>query len=352
MEKRKKQNKKKLRTLILVLFLTITMFGTSTYAWFTANRNVTINSLDVHVEASNGLQISTDASSWKSVITNADITDNAYTGHTNMLPANVTAVSTDGAVGSSTGRLTMYKSIIDNDATTGDYTITTQVDTEAAGSTGNFIAFDVFLRVDENKTIYMTDQSNVIANGTDKGLKNAARVAFVMVGHGESTASASTLASVQYPAANMPARAIIWEPNATTHTALVTSSVAPEYGVTLNDQTTRTTYYGINATISTPLFLIPVVNPSRLSSFVDPANTTETARYSGISAAVTPDIVTPAGDTSYHQAFNLVAGVTKMRIYMWLEGQDIDCENGATGSDITFNLQFSTDSSAPTPSGG
>ena len=60
MRKSRKQEKKKkkLRTLVLLLFLTIIMFGTSTYAWFTANKTVTINSLDVHVEASGGIQIS------------------------------------------------------------------------------------------------------------------------------------------------------------------------------------------------------------------------------------------------------------------------------------------------------
>ena len=67
------RNKKGFRSLVLLLFLTIIMFGTSTYAWFTANRVVTINSLDVHVEAGNGIQVSTDAASWKSVLTNADI---------------------------------------------------------------------------------------------------------------------------------------------------------------------------------------------------------------------------------------------------------------------------------------
>ena len=351
MKKNKKENKKKkLRTLILLLFLTITMFGTSTYAWFTANRMVTINSLNVHVEASNGLQISTDASSWKSVITNADITDNAYSGNTNMVPASVTAVSTDGAVTASTGRLTMYKSIIGNDATTGAYNIKTQVDTETAGTTGNFIAFDVFLRVDEDKTIYMTDGSNVIANGTDKGLKNAARVAFIPVGHGVSTLAASALKDLQYSTTEMPTNAIIWEPNANTHTDLVTASVAPEYYVTLNDETNRTSYYGINSAIDDPMLLIPVVNPDSVSHFFDMDDTEQAATaatYSTVSAEVTPDLVTAAGNTAYVEAFELKAGVTKMRIYMWLEGQDIDCENGATGSDIVFNLQFSTDSSAP-----
>ena len=42
----------------------------------------------------------------------------------------------------------------------------------------------------------------------------------------------------------------------------------------------------------------------------------------------------------YKQVFSLTAGVTKMRIYMWIEGQDIDCENYATGASISYNLQF------------
>ena len=66
----KKKKDKKLRSLFLLLFLTIIMLGTASYAWFTANQVVTIQALDLQVEASNGLQISTDAVSWKSVITN------------------------------------------------------------------------------------------------------------------------------------------------------------------------------------------------------------------------------------------------------------------------------------------
>ena len=51
-------------------------------------------------------------------------------------------------------------------------------------------------------------------------------------------------------------------------------------------------------------------------------------------------------NSAYQRAFDLKAGVTKMRIYMWIEGQDIDCENNATGSDITYNVQLSTQSSS------
>ena len=36
----------------------------------------------------------------------------------------------------------------------------------------------------------------------------------------------------------------------------------------------------------------------------------------------------------------LSRGVTKIRIYMWVEGQDVDCENNASGGNIEFNLGF------------
>jgi len=323
--KKKKVNKK--RNLVLLLIVSVIMLGTTTYAWFTANQVVTINSIDVKVEASNGLQISTNASAWKSVLTNADITA-GYSGHTNQLPSTVTNVSTDGKVNQSNGTLNMYKAVIGNDATTGDYNITTSLESDRAGSTGNYIAFDVFLRVDKAQTIYLTTSSNVVAKegSEDKGLKNAARVAFVTLGNGESTDSPSDLTRLSN---NVASKAIIWEPNYDGHTAMVTDSVASEYGVTLSS-TTSTPYYGVNKEITTPIELKPLVNGT---------NTDD-------ATLVQPNIISPVTMTQYERAFDLPAGVTKMRVYMWIEGQDIDCENNATGSDISYNLQLSTQSSA------
>ena len=142
---KKDKKRKKIRSLVLLLVLTIIMFSTATYAWFTANQTVTVSTLDVHVEASNGLQISTDASEWKTVITNADITA-GYTGSKNMVPATLNAVSTDGTVTDS--ELNMYKGVVGSDAQTGEYTITAAKSTAKAGNIGDYIAFDMFLRVD------------------------------------------------------------------------------------------------------------------------------------------------------------------------------------------------------------
>lgn len=38
----------------------------------------------------------------------------------------------------------------------------------------------------------------------------------------------------------------------------------------------------------------------------------------------------------------LYPGEGKIRVYMWVEGQDVDCENSASGATINFDLQFTT----------
>ncbi len=336
--KKDEKKRKKLRTLILLLFLTIIMFGTSTYAWFTANRVVTIQSLDVQVQASNGIQISTNAVDWKSVITNNDITNAAYTGNVNQVPTNVTAISTIPQA-TSQGRLNMYSAVVDADASTGAYTITTALETDTAGESGKYIAFDVFVRVDQEQAIYLTSDSDVTVTGNseDKGLKNAARVGFVILGNTAATSSAETMTALN---AGTSSTVIFWEPNVDAHRPIVISSVAPEYNVQLTEQTTGSyapvAYRGIKYAITPALGLKGVVN----------GTTTVDGSSNEISQAVTPAIRTKANNSEYKSFATLSAGVTKIRVYMWIEGQDIDCENNATGSNISFNVQLSTQSSA------
>ena len=70
-EDRKKRRKYRLLILLLLLLGTGTMLVTSTYAWFTSNRTVTVEDIDVNVAASGGIQVSVDGTNWKSIITNA-----------------------------------------------------------------------------------------------------------------------------------------------------------------------------------------------------------------------------------------------------------------------------------------
>ena len=371
--KRQNRKRKRLRTLILLLFLTIIMFGTSTYAWFTANRIVTIESINVHVETSDGLQISTDGTTWKSVITRNDILNNKYSGAVNFIPSTLDAVSTNGGTtddGTAHTRLmNMYASNIQSDinVNSGNYTIyTTKVD-EATDKT-KFIAFDIFLKVSSNKPVYLnssnSNYSNVVKRAdtdqvtyADRGLKNAARVAFVPIGEAAATASQSDIIAAYYTG-TMPA-VKIWEPNNDTHAAAVVNSVGPEYGYNAtnsnalsNTNSARLDYYGMITAIpaaekkdliGTVRGTITTYGTSPVTTFsevMDQGTVTDTAAlYSTTGVLIsTPATLTANKD---YQIFELNEGITKMRVYMWIEGQDIDCENNASGTDITYNIELS-----------
>ena len=55
-----------------------------------------------------------------------------------------------------------------------------------------------------------------------------------------------------------------------------------------------------------------------------------------------PNIKTVMNNTNNEQILTLNSGITKLRIYMWIEGQDVDCEDNASYGDISFSLEFTT----------
>lgn len=53
-------------------------------------------------------------------------------------------------------------------------------------------------------------------------------------------------------------------------------------------------------------------------------------------------------DTDKVEIFTLQPGITKIRVYCWIEGQDYDCENDASGGNIALNLQITRSANQPT----
>ena len=78
-QNRRKRKKYRLLILLLLLFGTGIMLATSTYAWFTANKTVSIGTLQVQIEAKNGIQISADGTNWKSIVQKTDLTSASTT---------------------------------------------------------------------------------------------------------------------------------------------------------------------------------------------------------------------------------------------------------------------------------
>lgn len=336
MNKKESKRKNNLKSAILLLLLLAILLVSSTYAWFTANKTVTISDIDVRIEAQNGLQISANGVDWKSMITVDDLKNSAYANNTNQIPDVIEPVSTVGDV--TGGKMQMFYGSVN--PVEGVYSLSATAEpSETAGTNGRYVAFDVFLKVnqDENNVILGANSSVVFKgseNSTNKGLENAARVAFLKQGNSDATESVDTFIAqngAQSFTEASQTTTFIWEPNSDVHTAAGVKAASDTYHITTTEtDATKIDYYGIKQAIVTPVKLI------------DTNNGTDTTNFTKL----TPSYSTKKAMEDVNNAFSLTKGVTKVRIYMWVEGQDVDCENTASGSDITFKLELKVPDSA------
>lgn len=324
MVKKNERRKNNLRYSLLLLLLLLVFLMVSTYAWFTANQTVTISTLDVNVQTSNGLQISADAINWKTILQKADITGASatYTSSVNQVPDEMQPVSSAGIVDTGTGYMDMYFGTVDALEDGTGYSLASDKEVDTRGAEGRYIAFDIFLRVDQTTPVYLTTASNIITKegAADKGLQNAARVAFIDEGNvadvGDSTGAQALKGGTT---------SIIWEPNYDVHTAAGVANAKEIYGLdTTTTGASQLSYQGIKAEFAG-------------SEGVTLKNTNTFSQYF---QTVTPTISTVKDFDAQQTLLNLKAGITKVRIYMWVEGQDVDCENNASGTDISFNVQI------------
>lgn len=332
-KKNSRRRKRRLLILLIALFFTTVMFATTTYAWFTANKTVTVSTLTVNVEAQNGIQISADGTNWKSIVQTTDLTgvhDTTYTDSVNQIPATMEPVSTIGNIDED-GHMEMFYGTVGSNAG-GQYILTATKETDTEGTTGKYIAFDLFFKVDAATDIYLTTSSGVrTTNAEDTGIKNASRIGFVVLGN---TAAGSSVETIQGLNAGESANKYIWEPNYDVHTAAAVAHARDTYGeTTTTTGASQLAYSGVKAEIASENNVL--VNTSGATAY--------TTNYSSYFDTVTVAYSTIAGFSTRQQIFRLQAGVTKVRIYMWIEGQDVDCENNASGGTITYDLQITTE---------
>ena len=296
---------KRIMLAFLMLLVTAVALTTASYAWFTANTRVQLGNIDVNVQASNGIQVSTDATNWKASLTTTELKGTAFVGNTNQFPNTLSPVSTVGSL--TTGKFNMFVGELNEDATLD----ATAAPAEVSGTNGQYIAFDLFFKAATAQDIYLNDGSGIDAAlvvGTvlkDTGLKYSARVGFLVQG----TDATNTPATAQALATGTSTNQYIWEPNADDHTAtaigLGASGIVPYSGL-------RAVGNNLNLTTLPP------------TNFATVLSNTSTV-----------------GTVPSNKLFTVGPGITKVRVYIWIDGQDIDCENSASlGSGIRTVLDF------------
>lgn len=318
-----KKAKKRVFILILLLVLMILLLGSGTYAWFSSNKHGTIESIDINVATVTGLEISENAIDWKNELTKEELINayKTYPRSMNQLPDTLSNVSTAANV--TNGFMDMFYGIT-SEENDGGFTLTT-TDQEEKRCTGDeecvdkhYIAFDVFLKVTTPSAIGITANSSVLpqAGAQDKGSQNAARVGFVV----EGTVGPNASAAAQ--ALKGGSKGLIWEPNYDTHSDTGVAAARNVYGITTSKTgASRIAYKGVNRAFQTPIYI----------------NQTDRSSYF---TSVNPDIATTKMFQENQYLMNIGAGITKVRVYMWLEGQDVDMENNVAATKLSYTLEF------------
>ena len=330
--KNKKFKKSRLFYLLLLLLLTTISLSTSSYAWFTTNRLVKIDLLDVSVRAQGGIEISVDGTNWKSAVSVDDIVNAElnYPANINQIPFVLEPVSTIGELENGKMKI-FYGNAVNNE--TGQYILETtrSIEERSFGETSNgkFITFDLFLKTSSNTKLYLTPESNVTYTGDESaGIENAVRFAFIEEG---TVAIGSSLNVIQSLLTNDNNKVYIWEPNYDTHTEHGIENAKDVYNITITNPSGQVNYDGVSKEIS-----------KNQNITTNKANSTN---YPNFFKKVEVDYYTKNGFDTNIEVFSLKSGITKIKVYMWVEGQDVDCENNAAIGNISLNLQFSTNPS-------
>lgn len=146
---------------------------------------------------------------------------------------------------------------------------------------------------------------------SDKGLKSSVRVGFLVQGNDPT----STPTTARALANGTTTTQTIWEPNADVHT---------EYATNMSGASGVMAYMGGKAAATDPVAMTNTTNFETVTAGTHNLKTsTEATKY-------------PAGTI-----FSFQAGITKVRVYVWLEGQDIDNEDTASlGTGVGVKLNF------------
>ncbi|MEI3401484.1 MAG: hypothetical protein V8R51_03790 [Clostridia bacterium] len=383
MKEKSQKNKRKseMNAMFFIILIAAVMFIISTYAWFSTQKNVSITNLQGTVEVAEGLEISLDAQNWSNGIVlgkeegQLSIIDNAYTGHHNISPTEMLPVSTLGLVSSNTMTdLKMLRGKIENSKILSEIKPMNEQQTDATKTDyPGYFAFDIFLKnSSKNDTQddilqlnYDSSLEIMDASKVNTGLQNTARVAFVKYsGTSDVMANQATIlketAGVGVGAVSSYISDVaIWEPNSNAHS---------EYIVTNNNMITwsaadSTAYAtktldngkkGFDVTTQMPTYALKESSEGATINDIykwDGSETKVQKQYvlqTKVTAkASTEDdyaledgvqdlVSTSNGTTKFGIA---PSKISRIRIYVWLEGQDVDCINYAShGGGIKVNI--------------
>ena len=386
MKKRNKKHERRVKRLIVSCGLCAIILSASTYAWFIGMKTVNVEAFDVTIAAIDGLSLSLDGKTWSDTVTinkaNHADPDTVGAGSTNSWggDAGLVPMSTVGKINGTSSRLTLYEKGSFT-ATPGGYRVmASEVNNTGATEARGYVAFDLFVKNlsgeayyedldDKNEeAIYLTTESEVTvadagANKDKSGIENSVRVAFAQIGR----VKADTTEEAKIRAINCNTAdgvtsictrdAVIWEPNDTKHVQNAinwyTTSCKHRDAA---DLTQAGSYSGTCGVIKDGTYY-PTYAVSGVIDETDKVDVYDGTEYNGWTTSISAtaakgklmkvptftDTMKMKPGTERPELMTLAPNsITKVRVYVYIEGQDVDNYDFASlGKKISVAFGFS-----------
>lgn len=290
---------------IAMLIVSAIVLTSSTFAWFSMAKRVEVETMELNITSPDGVQISANANAFTTMLTLADVKGestarwNAYDGNQNNFPELLVPSSSNLAVANSLPKF--YSGSIDD----AGYINASAVPADVGSG---YIAFDIFVKVGQDMQVFWNETTVTCADNED--VTSAMRVALLNCGTVAAKADAAAIQAVNPANANQN-RVVMYEPNSTNHT--------------------DASGYADGATVP-DLYLTSAF--TRRTPTGNGKNIMQEAQYAG-SALGTRATDSTKATNAY---FNAVTGINRVRVYLWMEGNDVDCANDVAGATINFNL--------------
>ena len=390
--KRNGKHEKRIKKLAVACTLCAVILTVSTYAWFIGMRTVNVSGFDVNIATTESLYLSLNGEDWDYTvnINEENITTAGYDGNTNKW-SDLIPMSSVGKINAASSRLTMFEKGSFTASHGGYRIMASEVQNSGPEEANGYVAFDLFIKnLSGNKyysfladpkqneeAIYLTPESQVIVSdaGVDAektGIENSVRIAFAQIGRVIATTGANADAD-DYTAqiakitgiscagggdvTSICSRdATIWEPNDTKHVddAINWYSTAckKRTGADITDEAT----FGAACDPIVDGQFYPTYAVSGEIDETDQVDTYDGAEYNWWTNSISPNAPDGklVGVDTFTDSEKIKKGtkrpefmylapnsITKVRVYIYLEGQDVDNYDFASlGRQITINFGF------------
>ena len=367
MEKRNKKHIKRARRMIIACLLTAFLLIAGTYAWFIGMKTVNVSSFDVQIAAIDGLSLSLDGSTWADTVVinqgnyntvNTSNNTNSW-GGSGLYP-----LSTAGIIDTTASRLIMYEKGSFTTTPGGYRVMASQVRNTVQGNAeqDGYVVFDLFVKnlsgheyyatqnVLNEEAIYLTPDSKVTvaSNGgvAGTGIENSVRVGFAQIGRVEATTTTqSTITGITCATAgdvtgicsSRPAQ--IWEPNDRNHVQNAINWYATSCKHRTGADLTQASSFSGDCVTLTDGKYVQTNAIGGVIDYSDRVDVYDGLDYNGYTASIasTPQTGKLYAYDYFTDTEKSLTGVerptfitlapnsiTKIRIYIWIEGQDVD----------------------------